>query len=112
MIIKTISPSLKICIVTKDTTKLVIMILNQMMDDGDNDDDDYFDDDVALHWAAKLGSLDVVKLVAGTQTLPPDTRSRSSSPSPSPSPSSSSSYPYFTQGRLYPSHAGRPTGET
>jgi len=30
----------------------------------------------ALHWGAKLGSLDVVKLVAGTQTLAPDTRSR------------------------------------
>jgi len=30
----------------------------------------------ALHWAAKLGSGDIVKLVAGTQALAPDTRSR------------------------------------
>jgi len=30
----------------------------------------------ALHWAAKLGSSDFVKLVAGTQKLDPDTRSR------------------------------------
>jgi len=30
----------------------------------------------ALHWAAKLGSSDIVKLVAGTQKLDPDTRSR------------------------------------
>jgi len=30
----------------------------------------------ALHWAAKLGSEDIVKLVAGTQALAPDTRSR------------------------------------
>jgi len=30
----------------------------------------------ALHWAAKLGSKDIVKLVAGTQALAPDTRSR------------------------------------
>ena len=31
---------------------------------------------IALHWAAKLGSSDIVKLVAGTQKLDPDTRSR------------------------------------
>ena len=47
--------------------------------DGDDEDNDDYEDALALHWGAKLGSLDVVKLVAGTQTLAPDTRSRSSS---------------------------------